>query len=385
MARRPARKSLFRVESLESREVLSGPSAEMQELLWMTNFARQHPADAANWATSDLTTDNLGLTLQSFHVNIDEAKNDISSRPAAQPLAWNDQLASAANTLSQYQAQSGQQTHTGSGGTLADGTRVGVTLSDRLSNAGYLNSTASGENAFAYATSARNATEAFLLDWGNDRSVLPHLTNLMNPSFREAGFASVATSNKGLGPEVITQDFGSRAGQKPMLVGVAFNATATVQPDRRYEAGEGVGGVSIDVTNSQGVTQTVQTWDAGGYQLALDPGHYTVTARVGDKVIRSQGVDIGTQNVEVDFVLSDPLGRNARDHSADPRDDSGRDPDPGPGPGRDGDPDDDLDAHSDAGTGDLFDPGHDPARRDAEGGGGDPGRRHVSLREYDSG
>src|SRR4051794_2455424 len=122
MARRPTLRTNLKLERLESREVLTagGPTAEMQAMLELTNFARQHPAEAANWAFSDLQTDNLGVTLQAFKVNVDQARRDIASKPVAQPLAWNGQLASAADTLSKFQAQTGVQSHTG-GGKLADG------------------------------------------------------------------------------------------------------------------------------------------------------------------------------------------------------------------------------------------------------------------------
>ena len=305
MARRPTPRAIFKLERLETREVLSsgGPTGEVQAMLELTNFARQHPVEAANWAGSDLQTDSLGLTLRTFGVDLGQARAGIASKPVAQPLAWNASLAKAATIQSVFMAQTGQQTHTG-GGTLADGTVVGVTGDDRISNAGYRNRTVSGENAFAYASSVDNAMNAFLLDWGNDPSVKPHLTNIFRADYSEVGIGVVNTANKGLGPKVITQDFASRSDAKPMLVGVAYNDS--VKADHFYQAGEGVGDVSIDVTNSAGQTQTVQTWDAGGYQIALDPGNYTVTARAGNTVIRSQAVTIGTQNVKVDFNLSDP-------------------------------------------------------------------------------
>ena len=304
MARRPTPRAIFKLERLETREVLSsgGPTGEVQAMLELTNFARQHPVEAANWAGSDLQTDSLGLTLRTFGVDLGQARAGIASKPVAQPLAWNASLAKAATIQSAFMAQTGQQTHTG-GGTLADGTVVGVTGDDRISNAGYRNRTVSGENAFAYASSVDNAMNAFLLDWGNDPSVKPHLTNIFRADYSEVGIGIINTANKGLGPKVITQDFASRSDAKPMLLGVAYNDS--VKADHFYQAGEGVGDVSIDVTNSAGQTQTVQTWDAGGYQIALDPGNYTVTARAGNTVIRSQAVTIGTQNVKVDFNLSD--------------------------------------------------------------------------------
>lgn len=305
MARRPTLKVSVGLESLESREVLSagGPTAEVQELLELTNFARTNPVQAANWAVSDLQTDNLALTLKTFGLSPDQGRRDIAARPATQPLSWSPQLSEAAGVMSRAQAERGVQTHDG-GGKLADGTPVGTTLSDRLNNAHYDQAISEGENAFAYATSVRNATKAFLLDWGNDRGVLPHLSNITNAKNREAGFAVVDTKAKGLGPKVVTEVFGTRAGAKPMLVGVAFNDT--VKADHFYQAGEGQEDVTINVTSDSGQTQSAQTWKSGGYQIPLSNGHYTVTAKVGDRVVRSQDINVSDQNVKVDFVLTDP-------------------------------------------------------------------------------
>lgn len=305
MAKRPTPRAILKLESLESREVMSsgGPTAQVQQMLELTNFARQHPAQAAQWAGSDLQTDSLGLTLKVFNVDLNAARQVIASKPVVQPLAWNSSLAKAASVQSEFQVETGQQTHSG-GGKLADGTVVGVSMDDRIANAGYTGRTSSGENAFAYATSVNNAMNAFLIDWGNDPSVKPHLTNLYRADFSEVGIGIVNTSNKSLGPKVITQDFASRAGQKAMLLGVVFDDS--VKSDNFYQAGEGVGDVTIDVTDSKGNTQTVSSWDAGGYQIALDPGTYTVTAHVRDKVINTQSITINNQNVKLDYNLSQP-------------------------------------------------------------------------------
>ena len=79
---------MLRIEGLESREVMTvgGPTAEMQEMLEITNFARQHPAEAAHWATSDMQTDSLGHPEELQHGR-QPARNDIASKPVVQPLA----------------------------------------------------------------------------------------------------------------------------------------------------------------------------------------------------------------------------------------------------------------------------------------------------------
>jgi hypothetical protein len=63
--------------------------------------------------------------------------------------------------------------------------------------------------------------------------------------------------------------------------------------------------VQIDATNlATGQTTSTQTWSTGGYQIALSPGQYQITASVNGTVFQTLTVTIGTLNVEQDFVLS---------------------------------------------------------------------------------
>lgn len=289
-----------KLESLESRQVLSagGPSPDAQYMLELINLTRTNPAAAADRFTSNLDSDTLA-TLNYYGVNLDQAKQDIASAQAKPPVAWNDELAASAVHQSQDQANMGVQTHLG-----ADGSD----LSTRLDRVGYTNRATAAENAFAYARSVDQAMEAFLLDWGVPSK--GHFRNLLEPdtnpdnAYREVGIGIVGSNKPGFGPEVITQEFGRQNGAKADLLGVAFQDS---NGNHFYDPGEGRGNVSVDARNLQtGQTQSTQTWDAGGYQIPLDPGPYRVTARVGNQVIRSQQVNIGTQNVKVDFDLSQP-------------------------------------------------------------------------------
>lgn len=299
MSRPSCRRSL-RLESLESRELLSsgGPTDQQQYMLYLLNQARQNPAQMAQKVTTNLD-DNVSATVAYYNVDLNQVRQDISSAPAKPPLAWNDQLATAAQGQSQYQASNGVQSHTGANGS---------SLEQRLDQAGYTNRTTDGENAYAYSSSVDQAMEAFLIDWGVASH--GHRDNILQPNtatedaYRDVGIGIVNTTKSQVGPMVITQDFGSQSGEKAQLVGVVFNDP---NHNETYNLGEGVGNVTIQVTNkSTGKTSSVQTWDAGGYQMSLDPGSYTVTAVSGGKVVRSQDVQVGTDNVEVDFNLSDP-------------------------------------------------------------------------------
>ncbi len=300
MSRRTANRTL-RVEHLENRELLSsgGPTDQQQYMLYLLNQTRINPAEMANRVTSNLNAD-VSATVAYYNVNVQSVKNTIASAPAKPPLAWNAQLANAAQGQSQYQASTGVQSHTGANGS---------NLQQRLDQAGYTNRTTDGENAYAYSTSVDEAMQAFLIDWGvsdgGHRANIQQASTSTDNAYRDVGIGIVSTTGKSnVGPMVITQDFGSQAGAKAQLLGVAFN-----DPNHNefFDAGEGVGNVNVQATNeATGQTTSVQTWDSGGYQMALDPGTYKVTATLNNKVIKSQDVTIGTQNVEVDYDLSDP-------------------------------------------------------------------------------
>ena len=293
-----------RLEALESREVLSsgGPSAQAQQVLEMLNHTRMNPAEMADRITSNLDSDVLA-TVKHYNVDLNQVRNTIASSAPKQPLAWNDRLAAAAQKQSQDQADNGFQSHTGSDGS---------DMNTRVDREGYGSRTSTGENAYAYAKSVDHAMKAFLIDWGVASN--GHRNNILQPdtpdssSYREVGIGIAATKVPNFGPNVVTQDFGSRDGAKANLLGVVYDDK---NQNSSYDPGEGRGGVVIDVKNlADNTPSSVETWDQGGYQIELDPGSYQVSARVGDKIVRSEKVDIGRQNVKVDYDLSKPWSGN---------------------------------------------------------------------------
>jgi uncharacterized protein YkwD len=282
-----------------------GPSADAQYMLTLLNMARTNPQQTADWVVSHAQADpDIMATLQYYNVNLQQVAGEIASSASRPPLAWNDTLAGTATSQSQYQVSSGVQSHTGAGGS---------SLTQRLDSAGYTNRASAGENAYAYSKSVDHAMEAFLIDWGVSSN--GHRDNIMEPAsspeqyYREVGIGIVKSTNPNVGPLVITQDFGRQNGSKADIVGVVYNDPSH---SHQYAPGSGAGNVEIDVTNtSTGQTQTTQTWDAGGYQLAVDPGTYSVTAKVNGQVVNSQQVTVNDQTVEVDYDLSDPWHASA--------------------------------------------------------------------------
>jgi hypothetical protein len=298
---RPKTRRTLRLESLESRALLSsgGPTAQQQYMLELINMARTNPAEMASWLKSNLDPNDMA-TINHYGVNLDQTLQDIANTPPVQPLAWNDTLAATALEQSQYEANNQVQTHQGPG--EAD-------LQQRLSDAGYTNPTVYGENSYAYAQSVDHAMKAFLIDWGVSGS--GHRGNILqmntpdDKTYSEVGIGIVATNpGSQVGPFVMTQDFGRPANFQPQVVGVVYDDQ---NGNRMYDVGEGEGGVTIVVDDANGnQVAEATTWDSGGYQIPLSPGSYKVTAVDNGQVVKSQDITIGSDNVAVDFDTSQP-------------------------------------------------------------------------------
>jgi hypothetical protein len=303
---RPKNRRSLRFDNLEVRELMAtgGPTAQEQYMLQLVNEARTNPQAAAERVTSNLTPDVVA-TLNYYHVDLNAAKQAIATAAAKPPVAWNPSLAVAAQAHSEDMANTQVQSHAGSDGSSAD---------QRMEKAGYTNHNSTGENAYAYSTSVDEAMQAFLLDWGvSDQG---HRRNLLQPNvsssnaFRDTGIGIVNTGNSKFGPMVITQDFGSRPNELAQLVGVAYYDN---QHSQFYAPGEGQGNVQIDATNlASGTTTSTTTWDSGGYALPLSPGKYQITASLNGAVIQTRTLTIGSDNVEQDFILSNPMDGRSR-------------------------------------------------------------------------
>jgi len=298
------------IDQLERREVMSsgGPSDQAQYMLELINEARMNPTAAARRISNEQSPDVV-MTMNHYGESLSAAASQVGSAPSKQPLAWNDKLADAATMQSQYQADTGQQTHDGPNG---------MNLEQRLASKGYSTNAGSTENAFAYAKSVDRAMQAFLIDWGvadrgHRRNILQNDVNA-DKSYNEVGIGIVPTSNKNLGPLVITQNFArSSTNPAPKLVGVVYNDN-----DRNsfYTPGEGVDQVLIRAQNLEtGEVSSTNNWDSGGYQMDLKPGRYRVSARRGLKSLGVQDVNVGNENVKIDFVADPDSSPSVTDDS----------------------------------------------------------------------
>jgi Ca2+-binding RTX toxin-like protein len=287
-------------ESLEDRLLLTfNPSGREQEMLQLVNRMRMNPAAELNLLTKSNNAD-VNNAINFFHVNLKVLAQQWAKLTAAPPLAWNADLYSSATGHSQLMIAKDAQSHQLPGE---------PDLVSRITTAGYGNFITAGENVFASETSPFDGQAGFAIDWGNVANGIQnppgHRNNIMDSDFREIGISIVDSTkaDKSTGPQAVTEDFGNRSDfGNPFFLGAVYNDKNS---DGFYEDGEGIGGATITL-KSGNKTFTTTSMTAGGYQVQVPAGTYSVTAS-GDALggmITLPSVTVGSQNVERDFKLN---------------------------------------------------------------------------------
>lgn len=289
------------------------PTSKEQYLLELANRFRLNPTAEYDLLLEDPFNADILEALGFFGVDRDVLAAQFAQLQAAQPLAWSEQLYAAATGHSQQMISADEQSHRVAGE---------AALATRVSSAGDLVYEDVSENIFAFSESPLYAHAAFAIDWGDDESDRDpetygtgiqtpalHRLNLLNNSFREAGFSIIEERNPAtdVGPEVVTQNFGDRTlNGEAWLLGVAFR---DLDDDDFYSVGEGLGGVTVNISNG-GFSFSTQTNDAGGYQ-ALVPVNATSGYRV-DFVRDGQttGFDVSVTGENVKQDLRVEVGAN---------------------------------------------------------------------------
>lgn len=299
------------LEALELRCLPSAtPTPAEQETLELINRLRTNPQGELNRLFSNLSPltgrdANVNSAVRFFGVNGRTLESQWQSLVAVPPVAWNQQLATAAETHNNLMVTNQAQSHQFPGE---------ASLLNRAIAAGYTNATTVGENLYAYSESPLYGHAGLAIDWGDDdansangygtgiQSPPGHRNNLMSGQFREVGLSIVEgiPSSSAVGPQSLTQDFGSRTGiGNAFLLGVVFGDSNT---NGAFNAGEGASDVTITATGPAGTFSTT-TWSSGGYQLQIPAGLYTVTASGTSPAFTQSvtNVSIGSDNVKVDF------------------------------------------------------------------------------------
>lgn len=256
---------------------MAQPSAHEQYFLELVNRARANPGAEAARLGIDL---NQGLSAGTI------------SNTAKQPLAMNQLLNDSAQTHSDWILATDTFSHTG-----ANGSSPG----DRMKAAGYAfsGSWTWGEN-ISIRWGGSPAESNALVEGFHDGlfKSAGHRTNILGDGFKEVGIGIGFGEYRGSGGADATQNF-ARSGPSTFLTGVAFDDG---DGDRFYDPGEGLGSLNVSARSSAGATYGTTTGNAGGYQLALPAGDYTVTFSGGGlaaPVVRT--ATIGSANVKVDL------------------------------------------------------------------------------------
>ena len=271
------------------------PTDEEQLYLEYVNRARLDPPAEALRLQS--TSDPDLLANYNFHgVDLELMAQQVSALSPAQPLAFNAQLIAAARSHSADMLEHAFQAHEGTDGS---------TFATRATAHGYDWSTIA-ENVFSAAHSIEHGHAGFEVDWGGSgdpaeggmQTPAGHRLNIHGPEFVEVGIGVVNGTNADVGPQLVTQDFGARAGLTRFVTGVVFYDLNT---NEFYDLGEGVGGVTV---LANGSSFYAVTGNSGGYTLPVPgDGAYGVTFQIPGVPERAAAATVTGGNVKVDLAL----------------------------------------------------------------------------------
>ena len=221
-----------------------------------------------------------------------ELINAERAKVGAQPLAFDGDLNEAAEGHSAWMIATDTFSHTGSGGSTAG---------QRMTAAGYAftGSWAWGENiAYATTRSPTGYQDEVQLLHTNLMNSSGHRANILNDTYREAGLGVVIGDYGGRESMFVTEDF-AKSGTSTFLTGVAFDDK---DGDKFYDPGEGLGALTVTAKSSAGLTYTTTTMNAGGYDMVLPTGTYTVTFSGAGIATTTMQASVGSKNVKLDLV-----------------------------------------------------------------------------------
>lgn len=269
------------------------PTDDEQLYLELINRARANPPQEGIWL-SELTDPDVVSAIDFFNVNIALMVNEFSAIAPAQPLAFSAPMIAAARLHSALMFTNQVQQH--------QITSIGEPdLPTRLQNAGY-DPASARENIFSFSENTLYGHAGFQIDWGNDADGMQdgrgHRVNIHAADVREIGIGVYDGVNGSVGPQLVTQDFGRTAEDKPFLTGVVYH---DLNSNEFYDLGEGLGGVQVEVT---GAAFFAVTAGSGGYTIPLPgDGSYTVTFSAANGGTFTTNITVsGGLNFKVDWV-----------------------------------------------------------------------------------
>ncbi|WP_158045053.1 CAP domain-containing protein [Skermanella pratensis] len=264
---------------------MTEPTSLDQYLIELINRARLDPTAEASRLGIDI---NQGLP-----------GGQISTAPK-QPLAFDPDLTEAARGHAEWMLDADVFSHTG-----AEGSNPGIRMAD--AGYGFTGNWRWGENISWRGTIGSAEDPAESLDRQHDALFLSpgHRENILQDDFREIGTATVSGDFQGYDTLMVAENFG-KTGDDVFLTGVAYD---DLDGNDFYTPGEGRGGINVSATpmgSAEPITLTDLTGMAGGYEIAAQPGTYSVTFSGGglaSPVV--QTVELGSENVKLDLIDPD--------------------------------------------------------------------------------
>ncbi|WP_165586997.1 M10 family metallopeptidase C-terminal domain-containing protein [Pseudaestuariivita atlantica] len=284
------------------------PTEQEQYWLELINRARANPAGEFDHLIIDAATQtgvqaNITSALRFFDVDMSVLASQLAVPPAVAPLAWNEALASSADTHSQLMITYDEQSHNLPGE---------PSLGNRVAQAGYNNLRTLSENIYAYTEDVVHGHAGFYIDWGFTTTGIQDPPGHRNAILRDGvteigiGMLEVFDGSLDIGPFSVTQHIADRWDYEPQLLGVVIDDQ---DGDDFYDPGEGLGGVTVTaVSTSGGPAYVTTTWAAGGYQMVLPDGTYTVTFSGGGLTgTVTTTVTMAGENVKADALAEDAV------------------------------------------------------------------------------
>lgn len=262
------------------------PTAYEQLHLEAINRARANPAAEAAAFGIELNEGVDGSTI---------------SRTAKQPLAMNSALLAAARGHSADMLANNYFDHY---------SMDGSSPFDRMREEGYSFFTA-GENIGFMAHYPDKLDMSYValklhrnLFVDEDIPGRGHRVNILNPDFREIGVGLLHGDYYDSGEYyphayMLTCDFGARNGLPPIVTGVVYEDRDN---DGTYDAGEGIGNVSIYVEETAEMSRTAT---AGGYGIPLSRGTYHLRFVHNPLGEVKKTVSLKSENIKLDVLASE--------------------------------------------------------------------------------
>ena len=273
------------------------PTADEQYYIELINRARANPPAEGARLASNTDPDVVNAYTQ-YGVNLTMLQSEFNAIAAAQPLAPNGPLTVAARGHSAWMLATGTQAHD----------QPTNTSGSRITAAGY-NHNGYGENIYAFVNTPWHGHAGFQVDWGpgGTGGMQPgrgHRVNIHNPNRREIGVGVTYGTNTGpsgkVGPQQVTQDFGTPATPTTFATGVAYY---DLNGNNFYDANEGISGLTVNVN---GASYYCKTAIGGGWVVPVPSAAATRTVSFSDLNI-SQDVGItfpSSNNAKADLKLA---------------------------------------------------------------------------------